>query len=290
MGRRTLLAMGAAAAGVTMTESAQERQRVTLGQVSLSFYAVTGAVVHEILERLGHRVDVLQGPHEEMFPHLGAAAIDLMAAAWLPEGHAAYWARYGGEAMEVATLYEGARFFWAVPRYVPADEVASIADLAKPAVADRMSRLIQSVGAGATITTVSGKAATEYGLGPSGYLVRPGTPAEWIAAYDKAIADRRWIVFPTWAPQFLNRHGDLRPLDDPRGVLGGLNRAALVAPRAAFQALPDRTREVLSRISLGLDGVTEMDWAVNVDKQTPREAARAWLGANAGRVAAWGVG
>jgi glycine betaine/proline transport system substrate-binding protein len=192
--------------------------------------------------------------------------------------------------MEVATLYEGARFFWAVPRYVPADEVASIADLAKPAVADRMSRLIQSVGAGATITTVSGKAATEYGLGPSGYLVRPGTPAEWIAAYDKAIADRRWIVFPTWAPQFLNRRGDLRPLDDPRGVLGGLNRATLVAPRAAFQALPDRTREVLSRISLGLDGVTEMDWAVNVDKQTPREAARAWLRANAGRVAAWGVG
>jgi glycine betaine/proline transport system substrate-binding protein len=173
---------------------------------------------------------------------------------------------------------------------VPADEVASIADLAKPAVADRMSRLIQSVGAGATITIVSGKAAIAYGLGPSGYVVRPGTPAEWIAAYDKAIADRRWIVFPTWAPQFLNRHGDLRPLDDPLGVLGGLNRAALVAPRAAFQALPGRTREVLSRISLGLDGVTEMDWAVNVDKQTPREAARAWLRANAGRVAAWGVG
>jgi hypothetical protein len=33
-----------------------------------------------------------------------------------------------------------------------------------------------------------------------------------------------------------------------------------------------------------------MDWAVNVDKQTPREAARAWLRANAGRVAAWGIG
>lgn len=168
--------------------------------------------------------------------------------------------------------------------------MASIADLAKPAVADRMSRLIQSVGAGATITTVSGKAATEYGLAAAGYVVRPSTPAEWIAAYDTAIAERRWFVFPTWAPQFLNRHGALRPLDDPRGVLLGLNRAALVAPRAAFLALPARTREVLSRISLGLDGVTDMDWAVNVDKQTPREAARAWLGANASRVAAWGVG
>ena len=106
----------------------------------------------------------------------------------------------------------------------------------------------------------------------------------------QAIAERRRIVFPTWAPQCVNRPGDLRPPGDPRGVLGGRNRAALVAPRAALQAHPDRTRQVLSRIAIGLDGVTEMDWAVNVDKQTPRGAARARLSANAERVAAWGIG
>lgn len=72
-------------------------------------------------------------------------------------------------------------------------------------------------------------------------------------------------------------------------MLGGANRGALVAPRTAFAALPEGTRRVLSRLSLGLDGVTEMDWAVNVDRQTPRDAARAWLGAHAARVAAWGV-
>ena len=96
---------------------------------------MTGAVVHDILERLGHRVEVRQGPHEEIFPMLGAGAVDVMAAAWLPEGHAAYWSRYGADAMEVATLYDGARFLWAVPPYVPANEVASIADLARPSVA-----------------------------------------------------------------------------------------------------------------------------------------------------------
>jgi glycine betaine/proline transport system substrate-binding protein len=279
--------MGAAAVGMPVLQVAQEGQLVTLGQVSLSFYAVTGAVVQEVLERLGHRVEVRQGLHEEIFPQLGAADVDVMAAVWLPDGHAAYWKKYGAQAIEVGTLYEGARFFWAVPSYVPADEVTSIADLAKPSVAHRMTRLIQSIGAGATITTVSGNALAEYGLARSGYLVRPGTPAEWIAAHAKAIAERRWIVFPTWAPQFLNRHGNLRPLDDPRGVLGGPNRGALVAPRTRFLALPPRTRAVLSRIALGLDGVTEMDWMVNVDKQAPRDAARAWMRANAARVGRW---
>ena len=288
MSRRSLLTIGSAvAASMAVPRAMQENPPIRLGQISLSFYAVTGAVVQEVLERLGHRLEVRHGPHEEMFPLLGAAAIDVMAGAWLPEGHAAYWERYGSQAIEVATLYEGARFFWAVPRYVPASEVSAIADLAKPFVARHMTKLVQSVGSGATITTVSQRAVTEYGLAPSGYLVRPGTPTEWTATYAAAIAERRWIVFPTWTPQFLNRHGGLRPLDDPRGVLGGVNRGVLVAPLAQFQALPERTRRVLSRISLGLDGVTDMDWAVNVDQQSPREAARSWMRANDARVAAW---
>ena len=221
-----------------------------------------------------------------MFPLLGAAAIDVMAGAWLPEGHAAYWERYGSQAIEVAISYQGARFFWAVPRYVPASEVSAIADLAKPFVARHMTKLVQSVGSGATITTVSQRAVTEYGLAPSGYLVRPGTPTEWTATYAAAIAERRWIVFPTWTPQFLNRHGGLRPLDDPRGYWWCQSWRARCAARSVSSA-PRRTRRVLSRISLGLDGVTDMDWAVNVDQQSPREAARSWMRANDARVAAW---
>jgi hypothetical protein len=147
--RRSFLLAGASAlvAGSAWGRVNEDRS-IILGQVSLSFYAVTGAVVHEVLERLGHSVEVWQGPHEQMFPLLGQGAIDLMAAAWLPEGHAAYWARHGAGAEEVARLYDGARFFWAVPDYVPESEVTSIADLAKPSVAQRMTKLIQGIGTG----------------------------------------------------------------------------------------------------------------------------------------------
>jgi glycine betaine/proline transport system substrate-binding protein len=286
--RRSFLVAGASAivGGWAWRQTNGDRS-IVLGQVSLSFYAVTGAVVHEVLERLGHSIEVRQGPHEEMFPLLGQGAVDLMAAVWLPEAHGAYWARYGAGAEEVAKLYDGARFFWAVPDYVPESQVTSIADLAKPSVAERMTKLIQGIGTGATITRVSQKAVGEYGLDALGYSLRPGTPAEWTGAYDAAVAERRWIVFPTWAPQYLNRGGKLRPLQDPRGVLGGTNHAALVGPRDRLQAIPRATRAVLARIDLGLDGVTEMDWLVNVEKKTPREAARTWMKANQIRVAGW---
>jgi len=150
-----------------------------------------------------------------------------------------------------------------------------------------MTKVIQGIGTGATITTLSQKAVGDYGLDLAGYSFRPGTPAEWTGAYGTAVAARQWIVFPTWAPQYLNRGGKIRPLEDPRGVLGGVNRASLVGPRSRVAALPATTRDALARIELGLDGVTDMDFLVNVARKTPREAARAWMEENERRVAGW---
>lgn len=283
--RRHVLAAAAAGLGGPVGFAA-ESPAVVLGQVSLSFYAVTGAVVHEVLERLGHTVELRTGAHDEMFPLLGRAEFDLMAAAWLPEGHANYWAQHGAGALEVARLYDGAHFFWAVPDYV-SPEVTTIADLARPEVAQRMTRQIQGIGPAAGITTVSRAAVRAYGLDALGYALQPGTAAAWIAAHDAAIAERRWFVFPTWTPQYLNRSGRLRPLRDPQGVLGGMNHASLVAPASRWSVLPAATRAALSKIRLGLDAVNEMDGSVNVERRSPREAARAWIQANRTRFESW---
>jgi len=284
--RRRMLA-SAAASAVTPRSAVAKTGPVILGQVQLSFYAVTGGVVQEVLERLGHRVEVRSGPHEAMFPLLGQGGLDLMAAVWLPQAHGAYWSRFGGQALEVATLYDGARFFLGVPDYVPASDVASIADLAKPDVAARMDKTVQAIGSGATITTVAAAAMDAYGLSGLGYGVRPGTAQAWTSAYDRAAAEGRWIVFPGWAPQYLNQGGKIRPLADPKGILGRSNRAALVAPRTRFPALPPRTRQVLGRIGLSLEAVTHMDWLCNVGDLAPRDAARVWMQDHQDQVDRW---
>ncbi|WP_309816772.1 glycine betaine ABC transporter substrate-binding protein [Caballeronia sp. LZ034LL] len=107
------------------------------------------------------------------------------------------------------------------------------------------------------------------------------------ATHDTALAQRQRFIFPAWTPQYLNNGGRLRPLDDPLHVLGGENRGSLVAPQARLQMLPARTVRVLSRIRLGIDGVTQMDWLVNVQKKTPLEAARTWMQANDALVSSW---
>ena len=82
------LALGSLALALVWVAGAraQDDAPVRLGQIGLSFYAVTAGVVEEVLERLGHRVEITQGSHAQIFPRLGAGEVDLLVAAWLPQG------------------------------------------------------------------------------------------------------------------------------------------------------------------------------------------------------------
>jgi len=260
---------------------------VRMGQIGLSFYAVTAGVVQEVLERLGHSVEITTGSHAQIFPRLGAGEVDLLVAAWLPHGHSVYWEQYGAQATELGVLYEGARFAWMVPAYVPEEAVASIDDLRKPEVAARMSKVIQGTGRDSGNMILSAEVVKAYGLDEAGYALRPGTLSDFHGSYGRALAAQAWFVMPLWYPHFINRVGSMRPLADPQGILGPASRGTLVASRAWAEQAPPRTLQVLSRIHLGLDAVAEMDRLVNVERFSPREAAQAWMRANEAAVAAW---
>ena len=260
---------------------------VVMGQISLSFYAVTGGVVQEVLERLGHTVEVVQGSHGQIFPRLGAGEVDLLVAAWLPYGHAVYWQQYGAQADALAVLYEGARFAWMVPTYVPESVVASIDDLKQPEILARMDKDIRGTGRDSGNMMVSADVVKAYGLDAAGYQLVPGTIAEFHANYDRAIAAQHWFVMPLWWPHYINRIGNMRALAEPRGLLGQPSDGTLVASKAWVERAPSRTLQVLKRMHLGLDAVAAMDYSVNVEAMAPRAAARRWLDGNPRLVQEW---
>jgi len=266
---------------------AQDASPVRLGQISLSFYAVTAGVVQDVLERLGHSVEVTQGSHAQIFPKLGAGEVDVLVAAWLPHGHAAYWEQYGPKAEQLAVLYEGARFEWMVPAYVPQSAVASVSDLRKPEVQARMEKVIQGTGRDSGNMMLAAEVMKAYGLEEAGYRLQPGNLAEFHGAYDRQIAAQRWFVMPLWWPHYINRVGNMRPIAEPKGLLGPPSNGTLVAGRQWVERAPARTLQVLRRMHLGLDAVAHMDYLVNVEKKQPREAARAWMQQNTRFVEGW---
>jgi glycine betaine/proline transport system substrate-binding protein len=261
--------------------------KVVMGQIGLSFYAVTAGVVQEVLERLGHTVEVTQGSHGQIFPRLGAGEVDLLVAAWLPHGHAVYWEQYGARAEELAVLYQGARFAWMVPSYVPKSTVADVNDLKKPEVLARMQKDIRGTGRDSGNMIVSAEVVKAYGLDAAGYRLVPGTIAEFHGNYARAVAARQWFVMPLWWPHYINKVGNMRELDEPKRLLGEPSNATLVASKAWVARAPADTVRVLRRMHLGLDAVADMDYRVNVDGMAPRDSARQWMQRNAATVQEW---
>jgi glycine betaine/proline transport system substrate-binding protein len=271
------------------TPTEDQKQKIILGQVDLSFYAVVGGIVQELLEREGYDVEIVEGPHAEIFPRLGAGEVDIFAAVWLPQGHAELFALVEDVTFRIAPLYEGARFFWVVPAYVPVSVLSSVTDLVERDVQQRVSKRIVSLPAETGLTISARRVMDAYNLGKAGYEIVAAPPTEWFGTFREAIEDNEWVIFPLWQPHWVNAAYEVRRLDDPKGAYGEPDTAYLLGHRSLRDKLPGRMIGLLSNIRLPIEAVTEMDRMVNVDGLSPRDSARRWMEENADVVRSWSV-
>jgi glycine betaine/proline transport system substrate-binding protein len=276
-----------AAALATAATGAAHAQVANIGHVGLSFYEATANVLVHMLERARWNVTTTSGSHAQIFPKVADGEVDLFVAAWLPHAHAPYWAEHKDKLVRVSALFEDARLYWAVPDYVPADAVRSVADLTRPQVAEKMAKTIRGTLPDSGLMIGSKKIFEHYRLADAGYELVPGPARDWIANFEAHIAAKDWFVMPLWQPQYLNRAHKLRILEEPEQLLGGANTAYLVANAQFWSRLGKQQRDLLSRIELNLKAVTQMDYWVNVEKMSPRDAARRWIASNPMTVDYW---
>lgn len=260
---------------------------IVIGHVNLSFYEATAALFKHALERSGYNVVLKNGPHSVMYPYLADGEFDLFVAAWLPNTHQQYWEEYGENLSLVTPLYSDAKLFWAVPDYVPASAVKSVADLAKPEVAAKMQKTIRGPGADSGLMMRSKTLMAEYALPDAGYELAPGKAQDWIAYFDENIEAQNWFVMPLWQPQYLNKVAKLRILEEPRNILGEADTAWLVAHKSAKRKIATHIYEILERMELTVKWVTELDYMISVEKLPPDVAARVWMSRHPYTVEYW---
>jgi glycine betaine/proline transport system substrate-binding protein len=266
--------------------SVNATQPITLGQVDLSFYAVTGGVVQEVLERSGQPFTLVRGSHGEIYPKLGTGEVDILAASWLPNAHAPLYEKVKDNTFKLAELYSNARLYLAVPAYAN-PEIRSVADLARPELAAEVEKRIVGIGPSSGLMVGAGKMMDVYGLTAAGYELVPGPAPDWIANFRRAYDQKKTVVMPLWQPQWINAAYEVRVLADPQKVFGDGDRAYLVANNALKGKVRPDVLDRLSRIKLSIEAVTEMDRLVNVEKLEPREAAKRWIAANPDATRGW---
>lgn len=256
-----------------------------LGQIGLSFHTAAAAVLAEVLEDLGHTIDIREAPHEKMYEMLGAGEVDLVCSAWLPASHGVYIAPFEDELEKLGVIYTP-YCIWGISEDAPAD-ITSVEDLAKPEVAALFRKLVQGITPGAGISRFSRQMIKDYGLAQHGFHFENGTLDDCTGTYLQAQDADELAVVPLWHPQWLNTEAELRELKDPKGLLGGQDDATLVLRKDAAKKLNTKGLRFLKNVSLGNDLVSLLDNAICRQGKTPREAARAWIDRNAETIARW---
>lgn len=233
-------------------------ETVRVGHIDLSFHDAAARPVEHVLAAHGRLVERSAAPHEVMFERLGRGDVDVLVSAWLPASHGRYLAPFEDDVLMVTVLYEP-YCIWGVPDYVPQEAVNEVADLRKPAVLQRMDRLIQGVNPGAGISRFSAEMIERYGLRAAGYEFRTGTEADCFGRFVEAHAAGRWVVIPLWHPQWLHHRYRIRALIEPQGLLGGADQATLIVRKDAARRIGQPALAELATLHFGNARVSELD-------------------------------
>ncbi len=234
---------------------------IRVGHIDLSFHDASAREVERVLASFGHTIERSAAPHEEMFRRMGRREVDVLVSAWLPASHGAYLSPFEQQVRKVTVLYEP-YCIWGVPDFVPEVAVRTVQDLLRAPALERMDRLIQGINPGAGISRFSKAIVQQYGLAAAGYRFETGSEAECFGRFEQAVADGKWVVIPLWHPQFLHHRYKIRALDEPRGVLGGVDQATLIVRRDAEELIGPQALASLSTLRLGNAKVSELDDAL----------------------------
>ncbi|NHA13640.1 glycine betaine ABC transporter substrate-binding protein [Thioalkalivibrio sp. XN279] len=271
---------------VGLSAHATAQQPVKIGWTAWSDAEFVTKLASRIIEdRFGREVELMQTDIAPQYQGLSTGSIDVMLMSWQPDTHADYVERVGAKTVNLGLLYTHARLGWAVPNYIPESEVKSIADLAKPAVRERLDGTITGIDPGAGLTRLSKQAIEEYGL--EGYELQVSSGAGMTAALQRAVRRDDWIVVTGWSPHWKFGAYDLRYLEDPKGVLGSFERVHAVARMGFYQ---DNV-EVASFLSRMQIPIADLQAAMYEAQETSYEAAVTnYIAANGKRIDYWVTG
>ena len=242
----------AVALGTAGAAQAEDNGVVEIGYFNWSDALFTSHVVEYIVsERMGKEVEMTKADPAAVYQAVGAGDLDFHTDSWLPETHSDYYDKVAQDTVSIGPIYSRARLGWIVPDYVPEDQLSSIEDLKSEEIREKLDGEIIGIGPGAGLTRLSKEAMDEYGLKDAGYRLVVSSGSGMTAALKRAIRNEEWIVVTGWSPHW--KFGRCY-IDDPKGVLGDIERADILAREGFYREFPE-VYEMLDRMSIPLSDV-----------------------------------
>jgi glycine betaine/proline transport system substrate-binding protein len=266
-------------------------QTVRMSDIGWTDVTATTAVTSVLLEDLGYKTTITVLSVPVTYSAMKNRDIDLFLGNWMPsmEQDRAPFLKDGSVEVVRANL-TGAKYTLAVPAYLYDAGLKDFSDIAR--FGDALGHRIVGLEAGndGNRQVLSLIAKNAKGLGS--FSLVESSEQGMLAELERAVRDKKPIVFLGWEPHPMNTRFQMRYLtggDDSFGPNFG-GATIYTNTRAGYSAECPNVGRLLKNLSFTLADESLLMGAILDQHQEPKAAAKAWIAKNPKTVARWLVG
>ncbi|SAL85395.1 choline ABC transporter, periplasmic binding protein [Caballeronia choica] len=249
----------------------------------------TNAMTGVVLKALGYKQNVANLSVPITYQGLKKGQIDVFLGNWMPAQAPLVKPFVEEKSVEVVhPNLSNAKFTLAVPDYVAAAGVHSFADLAKNA--DKFDSRIYGIEPGAPANQNIKKMVDDKAFGLGSWKVVESSETGMLTQVERAVRDKKWIVFLAWEPHLMNTKFKLAYLDGGDQYFGPNYGGATVntVARMGYEAQCPNVGRLFKQLTFNVDlenGVitdvlekkTSIDMAATDALKRHPELLKTWL-------------
>ena len=240
--------IGALAAG-TVDARAEDDGIISIGWTAWAdAEAVSKLAAIIVGQGMKKPVELTLSDIDVQYRNVAKGNLDLMMMSWQLVTHGDYIERYGADMVDLGPIYDETRLGWAVPTYIPENEVASVADLKRHR--DKFAGRIVGIDPGAGLMKRTRDLMADEAL--DGWALEEGPGPLMAKKLVDASAKGEWIVATLWNSHWVFAEVELRYLDDPDDVFGPAESVHAMA-RKGFEDDYPAVAAFISRFSLEME-------------------------------------
>ena len=285
---KTLLLAGAASLALAGAVSAEGCDKVIFSDVGWTDITATTAATTLVLEALGYETETKVLSVPVTYTGLAEGDIDVFLGNWMPtmEADLAPY-RDAGTVETVRTNLEGAKYTLATNEAGAALGIADFKDIA--ANKDALEGQIYGIEPGNDGNRLIMDMIASGPFGLDGFEIVESSEAGMLAEVAKKTEAGEPIIFLGWEPHPMNANFKMTYLTGGDDFFGPNLGGAVVDTnvRAGYVAECPNTGKLLQNLVFSLPMENEIMGAILNDGADPRDAAKAWLAANATAWEAW---
>ena len=272
------LALASSGAVPVQAQDPPSCREVRLADVGWSDIAATTGISSVVLDSLGYQPVVTLSTARVAFAGMKARQIDVFLGYWKPSMSPLIepFVKAGQIQVQERPNLVGAKYTLAVPDYVHARGLKSFADIARfeRELQGRVYGIEPGTGGNALIQRMIDK--NEFGL--AGFKRMESSETGMLTEVQRAVRERKPIVFLAWEPHPMNVQLPIRYLEGGDAVFGPNFGEARVytALQAGYETRCPNVAAFIRNLRFTTD-IENQVMAAIVEKTNPARAARDWL-------------